>query len=89
MRRPDRAAKVWRWVVVGFMVLAAVLCRRMLFKGLTLGCIITFLFLTLVLFAPLKPKLVDRVVLAVALLLNIFWTANLFNCFLSGGWVFT
>lgn len=89
LRRPDRAAKVWRWVVVGFMVLAAVLCRLMLFKGQTLGCIITFLFLILVLFAPLKPKVVDRVVLAVALLLNIFWTANLFNCFLSGGWVFT
>lgn len=89
LRRPGREARVWRWVVVGFMVLAAALCRLMLFKGQTLGCIITFLFLTLVLFAPLKPKAVDRVVLAVALLLNIFWTANLFNCFLSGGWIFT
>ena len=27
--------------------------------------------------------------LAVTRILNIFWTAYLFNCFMNGGWIFT
>ena len=43
----------------------------------------------LVLFTPFRSKVVNRVLLGVTLFLNVYWTAYLFNCFLSGGWIFT
>ncbi len=89
LRGSSREAKVWRWVVIAFMVLAAVLCRLMLFKAQTLGTLLVFLMTVLVLFTPFRSKVVNRVLLGVTLFLNVYWTAYLFNCFLSGGWIFT
>lgn len=89
LRGSSREAKVWRWVVIAFMVLAAVLCRGMLFKAQTLGTLLVFLMTVLVLFTPFRSKVVNRVLLGVTLFLNVYWTAYLFNCFLSGGWIFT
>lgn len=89
LRGSGREAKVWRWVVIAFMVLAAVLCRLMLFKAQTLGTLLVFLMTVLVLFTPFKSKVANRVLLGVTLFLNVYWTAYLFNCYLSGGWIFT
>ena len=86
---PSREVKVWRWVIIGFMVLAALLCHRMLFKAQTLGTLLVFLMTVLVFFTPFKSKVANRVLLGVTLFLNVYWTAYLFNCYLSGSWIFT
>ena len=79
----------WRWVVAVFVVVAAILCSDMILRLDTLGCGLTLLLAVLVLFGRVLNRHLRHVLLCLMLVLNIFWTAYLFNCFLSCGWIFT
>jgi hypothetical protein len=80
---------IWRWVVAVFMVVAAILCGNMIFRLNYLGCALTLMLMVLVFFGRRMNRRLRRTLLCLTLALNIFWTAYLFNCFLSDGWVFT
>lgn len=80
---------IWRWVVAAFVVVAAIMCREMLFHLAYAGCDITILLTVLVFFGRIMNRHLRHVLLSLTLALNIFWTAYLLNCFLSGGWIFT
>lgn len=80
---------VWRWVVAAFAVVAVVLCGDMVFHLDTAGCGLTMLLTVLVFFGRMMNRHVRHTLLCLMLALNIFWTAYLFNCFLSCGWIFT
>lgn len=80
---------LWRWVMAAFVVLAAIMCREMLFHLATIGCALTVLLTLLVFFGRIMNRHLRHVLLCLTLALNIFWTAYLLNCFLSGGWIFT
>lgn len=79
----------WRWVVAVFVVVAAILCSDMIFRLDTAGCGLTILLAVLVFFGRGLNRHLRHVLLCLMLVLNIFWTAYLFNCFLSCGWIFT
>ena len=80
---------IWRWVMAAFLVLAAIMCREMLFHLAYAGCGLTILLIMLVFFGRIMNRHLRHILLCLTLALNIFWTAYLFNCFLSGGWIFT
>ena len=50
---------------------------------------LTLMLMVLVFFGRRMNRRLRRTLLCLTLALNIFWTAYLFNCFLSDGWVFT
>ena len=79
----------WRWVTVAFIVLAAIMCRMMLFRLATIGCALTILLTVLVFFGRSMNRHIRHILLGLTWALNIFWTAYLFNCFLSNSWIFT
>lgn len=81
--------KVWRWVIAACLVATAIYCSNMLLGADTLGCLITLLLITLVFFHHWMPCWLRGTLLGITAVLNIYWTAYLFNCFLNGGWVFT
>lgn len=81
--------KVWRWVIATFLMVSAVYCHTMLLGTSTLGCIITLLLISMVFFHHWMKPWLRYTLVGILLLLNIFWTAYLFNCFLNGGWIFT
>ena len=83
------SVEIWRWVVAVFMVVAAILCGNMIFRLNYLGCALTLMLMVLVFFGRRMNRRLRRTLLCLTLALNIFWTAYLFNCFLSDGWVFT
>jgi hypothetical protein len=78
-----------RWLVAVFVVVAAILCSDMILRLDTLGCGLTILLTALVFFGRVLNRHLRHVLLCLMLVLNIFWTAYLFNCFLSCGWIFT
>lgn len=80
---------LWRWVVAAFVVVAAIVCCDMLFRLALAGCALTILLTVLVFFGRSMNRHLRHILLCLTLALNIFWTAYLFNCFLSGGWIFT
>ena len=79
----------WRWVMALFVVVATIMCREMIFHLASAGCALVILLTVLVFFGRVMNRHIRRILLALTLALNIFWTAYLFNCFLSGGWIFT
>ena len=81
--------RLWDYTLAAFIVLSLVLCRHMQFHTYTLGLPITLGLILLVFFHRRMPDWLTKTLLAVTCLLNIFWTAYLFNCFMNGGWIFT
>lgn len=81
--------RLWEYVLAVFTILALVLCHRMLFHSYSFGGLITLGLLLLVFFHHRMPIVLTKTLLAITCLLNIFWTAYLFNCFMNGGWIFT
>ena len=79
----------WRWGLLATMTVTLTLCLFMFSKTNMRGVWVVFLLVTLVFFGDgMKPWL-RNTLLAVTIALNIFWTAYLFNCFLTNGFIFT
>jgi hypothetical protein len=61
----------------------------MLFKFSMLGSWLVFLLAVLVFFGDGMRLWLRNTLIVIAVVLNIYWTAYLFNCFLNDGWIFT
>lgn len=85
----EKTAKPWRWVVGVCLLATAVYCMEMLWRTDTMGCPITLLLIVLVFYHHWMKPWLRYTLLSITIVLNIFWTAYLFNCFLNGGWIFT
>lgn len=81
--------KPWRWGMLIAILATLILCFSMFFKSFTLGSWIVLLLAILVFYGANIKGCVRYTLLTITILLNIFWTAYLFNCFLNDGWIFT
>lgn len=91
----DMAAGQWsrRWqllLLLAMAVSAGVVCFMPYLPGRTVaGSWLVYMLAVLVFFGEQLPRWLRSPLLAVTIVLNIGWTAYLFNCFLTNGYVFT
>lgn len=87
--------RLWRWGMVAALAVALYLYITtlfeisMLFKFSMLGSWLVFLLAVLVFFGDGMRLWLRNTLIVIAVVLNIYWTAYLFNCFLNDGWIFT
>ena len=79
----------WRWGMLLAMAATAVICISMFSKPAMLGCWLVFVLAALVFFGVNMNRWLRSTLLVLLVVFDIYWTAYLFNCFLTDGWIFT
>ena len=80
----EKRGAIWRWAPLVFFVLALVLCFWMLFKSAMRGCWVVFMLYILVFYGSRMKGWLRFVLIALTIVLNVFWNAYLLNCFFIG-----
>lgn len=81
--------KMWRWIMLAAMAVAAWLCVEMFPQSSMIGCWLVFSLAAQVFYGRTMRPWLRYTLLGVTIAVNIYWTAYLFNCFLTDGWIFT
>lgn len=79
----------WRYTLATTLTVTFILYLKTFLAIDFLGFTIIILIAVLVFFNRQFDRHVRNTILGATLLLNIFWTAYLLNCFLTNGWIFT
>ena len=85
----EKQPKKWLYIIGICAVPALVFCRYVLVRIPWMGGAILFLTAAIVFCHHFMNKKIRNALLVLTLLLTIFWTAYLFNCFMNDSWIFT
>lgn len=82
-------SRAWRWGMLAAFAVAVLLCLGMLSKWSQLGSWIVFVLAALVFYGNSMRPWLRNALLGLTIVLDIYWTAYLFNCYLTNCWIFT